>query len=115
MKINFSTPLRDFDGKVIKDGEKTLTVKHIVNRSLIGAMPQQPGTGLTPAEAVEAFEIATRITHTTTDATDVTPAEIVLIDKAISMCTWAPLIYAQVKKIMDGEATGLETMSKTED
>jgi hypothetical protein len=113
MKINFTTPLREFDGKVIKDGENDLTVKDIVNRSLMGAMPQQQGSSLTPDEAVKAFEIATKIMQDP-EGKDLKlkPADIVLIDKAISMCTWAPLVYGQVKKILDGEATGLEPKTK---
>ena len=107
MKINFTTPLRNFDGTVIKDGDNDLTVKHIVNRSLMGVMPQQQGTGLTPAEAVDAFEIATRIMKDP-EATDLVAADIVLIDKAISLCKWAPLVYGQVKLILDGKPTGLE-------
>ena len=113
MTIDFTTALRNFDGTVIKDGEKDLTVKDIVNRSLMGAMPQQQGSSLTPAEAVDAFGIATRIMNTTAaDGTDMTPADIVLIDKAISLCTWAPLVYGQVKKILDGQPTGLEPATK---
>jgi len=109
MKIDFTTALRNFDGTVIQDGDKALTVKDIINRSLMGAMAQKPGTSLTPDESVKAFEIATRICQTTgTDGTDLVPDELVLIDKAIQLCTWAPLVYGQVKKILDGKPTGLE-------
>jgi hypothetical protein len=113
MKIDFTTPLRNFDGTVIKDGEKDLTVKDIVNRSLMGAMPQQQGKTLTPDEAVNAFEIATKIMGDPKgEKLKLKPADVVLIDKAIKMCTWAPLVYGQVKKILDGEATGLEPKTK---
>jgi len=113
MKINFTTPLREFDGKVIKDGEKELTVKDIVNRSLMGVMPKQQGSGLTPDESVKAFEIATKIMRDPEGKElKLKPADIVLIDKAISLCTWAPLVYGQVKKILDGEPTGLEPKTK---
>jgi hypothetical protein len=109
MKIDFTTPLRNFDGTVIKDGDKELTVKDIVNRSLMGAMPQAQGKTLTPDEAVTAFEIATKMMKDPKGKDlKLVAADIVLIDKAIKMCTWAPLVYGQVKKILDGEPTGLE-------
>ena len=114
MKIDFTTPLRNFDGTVIKDNDKDLTVKDIVNRSLMGGMPQQQGGKLTPAEAVDAFEIATRIMKDPEGSKlKLVPADIVLIDKAISLCTWAPLVYGQVKLILDGKPTGLETSGET--
>ena len=109
MKIDFTKPLRDFDGNIIKDGDRTLTVRDIVNRSLMGTMPNKQGTALTSAEAVSAFEIATRMMRTP-EAMEVTAADMVLLDKAISLVAWAPLVYGQVKKILDGQATGLEVV-----
>jgi len=96
MKINFTTPLREFDGKVIKDGEKELTVKDIVNRSLMGVMPKQQGSGLTPDESVKAFEIATKIMRDPEGKElKLKPADIVLIDKAISRAPGRPWSMAR--------------------
>lgn len=112
MIINFATPLRDFEGKPIKDGDANLTIKDIVNRSLIGSMPQQQGAKLSQDEAVKCFELAVKITQAP-EAVDLEAAQIVLIDKAIGMCLWPPLVYGQVKKVLEGQPTGLEPTDET--
>ena len=103
MKVLLTTPLRNFDGKIMKDGPGDLLLRNVLIQALSVPMPKDE-----PTQSVKAtrFDLGVKIASSDGEV-DLISDEIKILKDLVAM-GYVSLIYGQVAKMLEGQPTGIE-------
>ena len=98
MKINFDTPLKDFDGKPIKiNADTDGTLANVCVEALMAAAPGETASG---EEKLRRYQLASRL-HAGGEV-EISLEDAVLL-KDLTGKVWPPIVVGQVWPIFDGD------------
>lgn len=104
MKVLLTTPLRNFDGRIMVDGPRDVIVRNVLLQ--VFSMPL-PNDNLNQDESAKRYALGVKIASCSESEIDLTTEEIVLL-KSLVAKIHIPLVYGQIAKILENQPTGIQ-------
>lgn len=104
--MDITQVITDFDGKALLRNEKELTFKTVLQLSLAGDLRHPASPKLSADDSMECFDLGVRISQAGDDIELDTEEKAFLI-KIASESIWTPLVFGQVKLMLNDKPTGL--------